>query len=210
MENKVTVDAAVLRGNRMELSNIGGALGGRFFRLGKYAIDDEYGNLISQVRNGGNKDLCLNRGINRFAVRGFDIHSVSFKNAGDGTPCVFINEGDKNARGEDMSAVCPVGARNRPFTDATEETIGKALETQDRNLIFADPDGIVDIVNRYNQNEIARIDRLVQELTKAKNNIIQTIDNNTKRALEYKKELRDSNKSVDQVSIVGTVNLGQS
>ncbi len=70
MENKVKIDAAVLRGNRMELSNIGGTLGGRFFRLNKHAIDDEYGNLIAQIRNTGNKELCLNRGINRYAIQG--------------------------------------------------------------------------------------------------------------------------------------------
>ena len=69
MENKVKIDAAVLRGNRMELSNIGGTLGGRFFRLNKHAIDDEYGNLIAQIRNTGNKELCLNRGINRYAIQ---------------------------------------------------------------------------------------------------------------------------------------------
>lgn len=207
MENKVKIDAAVLRGNRMELSNIGGTLGGRFFRLNKHAIDDEYGNLIAQIRNTGNKELCLNRGINRYAIQGFDIHRIEFKNAGDGTPCVFINEGDKNSRGEDMSAVCPVGNRNRPFTEASEESIGEAIESQRRDLIFADPDGVVDIVNRYNQNEMARIDSLIQQLTKAKNNIVQTIENNNKRAMEYKKELRDSSKTVTSVSIVGSINV---
>ena len=197
MENKVKIDAAVLRGNRMELSNIGGTLGGRFFRLNKHAIDDEYGNLIAQIRNTGNKELCLNRGINRYAIQ----------NAGDGTPCVFINEGDKNSRGEDMSAVCPVGNRNRPFTEASEESIGEAIESQRRDLIFADPDGVVDIVNRYNQNEMARIDSLIQQLTKAKNNIVQTIENNNKRAMEYKKELRDSSKTVTSASIVGSISV---
>ena len=66
---------------------------------------------------------------------------------------------------------------------------------------------MVDIVNRYNQNAMARIDSLIQQLTKAKNNIVQTFENNNKRAMEYKKELRDSSKTVTSASIVGSISV---
>jgi hypothetical protein len=204
METTVTVDATVLANNRSKLGNIGAALGGRFFRIGKYALNDEYGEIIAQVRNSGNKDLCLNRGINRFKIDGFDIHSVNFKNAGDGSPCVFINEGDRNANGEDVSAVCQINNSTSPFLQANEESIGRAINEKNRNLIFADPDNIVDIVNRYNSNEVSRIEGLIQILQTAKNSVLQTIENNNKRAQEYKKQLRDS-ASTAHVTMVGRV-----
>ena len=39
------------------------------------------------------------------------------------------------------------------------------------------------------------------------NNIVQTIENNNKRAMEYKKELRDSSKTVTSASIVGSISV---
>lgn len=207
MSTEVKVDCEVIKNNRNKLSNIGGSFGGKFFRVHRYALNDKYGEIIANVRNENNKDICLNRGINRFKIDGFDIHSMSLKEAGDGTSCVFINEGDKDATGHDMSVVCPVGAvSNGLFLQPTEETIGKALNENDRNLIFSNPDSIVDIVNTYNRHEITRIDNLITMLQNARNSLTQTIENNTKRALDYKKELHADNGSA-HVTVVGTASV---
>jgi hypothetical protein len=106
-----------------------------------------------------------------------------------------------------MSVVCPVGAAsNGIFLQPTEETIGKALNENDRNLIFSNPDSIVDIVNTYNRHEITRIDNLITMLQNARNSLTQTIENNTKRALDYKKELHADNGSA-HVTVVGTASV---
>lgn len=196
---KVEFDAAVLKTNRANLRHTGSSLGGQFYRVGKYAINDSYGELIAKVVAGGNKDLCLNRGITRFKISANDIHSVSFENQGDGTPSVIINKGDDNAAIIPMSTVETDGSAYLP---ATDENLAKAIANpKAKNLIFANPDDIVDKVNQFNMNEVARIDSLIQTLTNAKNTILQTIKNNNDRAQEYKQQLHD--KPSSETLIVG-------
>lgn len=196
---EVKFDAAVLKANRSNLRQSGSSLGGQFYRVAKYAINDEYGEKIAKINANGNKDLCLNRGISRFKINANDIHSVSFENQGDGTPSVIINKGDETAAIIPMSTIQADGSAYLP---ATEENLAKALSNpKAKNIIFANPDDIVDKVNQYNLNEVARIDALIAELTTAKNSITQTIESNLKRAQEYKSQLRT--KPSNETLIVG-------
>lgn len=196
------VKAEVIKNHRGQLSNIGAALGGKFWRVGKVALNQKYGEVISNVRNEGNRDLCLNRGINRYKIEGFDIFSVTVKEGGDGTPAVFINEGAKDADGHSLSVSCPIGAAGTTvFVSPDEDTIGKALVEKSANTIFADPTSIVNHINTYNENELRRIDGLITMLQTAKNSIQQTIENNNKRAQEYMKELNSDESS--HVTVVG-------
>ena len=190
-EIKVGMDLKVLADNRNALSLLGASLGAKYFRIEKNAINDTYNQIIENIRNAGNKDLALNRPLCRFSLSGYDIHSLVYKNAGDGTPSVFINEEDKSIDGHRMGVVCPMG--QEPFKPADEDVIAKALTTNDKNMIFAQPDAIVDAVNQYNVNELARIDSMISMLNTAKNSITQTIKNNNSRVDEYKKQRAASN-----------------
>lgn len=204
---EVKFNATVMENNRKRLNNVGSSFGGKFFRIGKYQFNDNYGVIINQVHNAGNVDLCLNRDLQRFKVDGFDIHKVEFKTAPDGTSCVYINEDDKNSKGENLGAVLPVSTIAIPFKPATDTEISKAIENPaNKNIIFADPDNIANQANQYNLNEIARIDAMIEMLNKAKNVLIQTNENNTKRAQEYKKQLNSDGVHAE-ANIVGHVEI---
>ena len=88
---------------------------------------------------------------------------------------------------------------------STEENIAKAIASPDnKNLIFKDPDDIVNLANQFNRDEIARIDALVEKLKNEKNNLIQTINNNNDRARQYKDEMAKDPAS-DTVIVAGHI-----
>lgn len=192
MDTTVKIQPTVIISNRSKLSNIGANLGGCYFRIKKYPLDETYGEQIATIRAQGNKDICLNRGIYRFVLKSYDIHSVEIKNDADGTPSIFINEGDKDLKGHDISVVFPLAAGPTPFLDVTEENVRKALESSDQNIIFSDPTPIVDIVNRLNNSEKARLEALSKLIGQSINSIDQSSQSNLKRVQDYQKQLRDS------------------
>lgn len=204
METNVKIQPVIIA-NRSKLSNIGANLGGCYFRIKKYPLNETYGELIANVRAQGNKDICLNRGIFRYALKSYDIHSVEIKEDAGGTPSIFINEGDKDIKGHDISVIFPLNAGPTPFLDVTEDNVRKALDSSDQNIIFSDPTPIVDIVNRLNNSEKMRLESIAKLISSAVNTLDQNSQSNLKRVQEYQKQLRDSAKG--SAAIVGHVEI---
>lgn len=199
---KIEFDSAALKANRNPLRRSGSNLGGQFYRIKKYAVDDTAGEKIAKIAAAGNKDLCLNRGIARIKIDANDIFSVRFGRDGDDNNIVILNEGDDSEARVTLQTLEDTGS---PFLDANDENISRALKSPNtKNIIFANPDDIVDKVNALNENEIARIDAMISQLQKAKNLLNQTIKNNYDRAQNYKNELRNDSKG-DTVVIAGHV-----
>ena len=170
MENiNVKFDSQVLEQNRQLLGTIGSSFGKPFYRTNQYILDEKYDIAAMTAVQNGNKVLTMNRSPRRCKIDAYDIHSISYKNAGNGLPCVFLNEGDTitGANGEsiDASARIVVGMNNSYFSETTEDNIEKALKG-DRNIVFADPDSAVDKLNAYNDMEIAQIDATIEKLKK--------------------------------------------
>ena len=209
MENiNVKFDSQVLEQNRQLLGTIGSSFGKQFYRTNQYILDEKYDIAAMTAVQNGNKVLTMNRSPRRYKIDAYDIHSISYKNAGNGLPCVFLNEGDTitGANGEsiDASARIVVGMNNSYFSETTEDNIEKALKG-DRNIVFADPDSAVDKLNAYNDMEIAQIDATIEKLKKWKQSLEQTKENNIKRVQKFKAELTASGTRGAATTIIGHV-----
>jgi hypothetical protein len=87
-----------------------------------------------------------------------------------------------------QEAIIPVTGDMRLDSDASDDTILAEALKGDKSKIFADADTIVDKLNTLNDNEIARVDKLIQKLQGWRKLIIDTKNSNIDKARKYRQE----------------------
>lgn len=185
------VNPVVVANNRQPLSNIGKGFGGQYFRVEQVDTNLAHANevIASEANNG--LDLVLNRSPRRFKVNGTDIVAVEVGENAEGASVVYINRGRKKVVGNKefpQEAVIPITTDMSVYSNSSDDAIlGVALKG-DKTKIFADPDSLVEKMNTLNDNEIARIDKLIESLQKQRKLIIDTKNSNIDKARRYRQE----------------------
>lgn len=188
---QLKVNAAVVANNRRALNNIGKSFGGQFFRASQENtnLTQEQDVIASENNNG--LDLVLNRSPRRFKLVGTDIVKVEIGEDAQGASLVYINRGLKKVVGDkefSQEAVLPISPDMRLDSDASDDMVLKAALNGDRSKIFADSDALVEKLNLLNDNEIARLDKLIDKLQRQKKMIIDTKNSNIDKARRYRAE----------------------
>lgn len=178
------VNMTVVEKNRKQISSLGCLLGGKYFTIGCVESYPDFTKRKIDNDSNGSLDFMPNRTPRRFVVRNYDVIGQTIKTGADGSTTVVFNPG------LDTEAKAAVIAGNTPFGVPTEEAVQEALSGQKH--IFANGEELTKIANEYNQNEIARLNAFIKELTKMRDGLISTIKNNSDQAKAYTQQIIDS------------------
>lgn len=188
---QLKVNATVVASHRRVLSNVGKTFGGQFFRASQEDTNIRHAQDVIDSESNNNLDLVLNRSPRRFKTVGTDIVAVEIGEDAQGASMVYINRGRKKQVGDkvfDQSAIIPVTSDMRIDSDASDDTILAEALKGDKSKLFADPNTIVEKLNILNDNEIARVDKLIQKLQSWKKMIVDTKNSNIDKARKYSAE----------------------
>lgn len=190
MENNVNISVSVVEDNRPSIANFGGLFGHRIFRAEKVACDLNFNEKLREARE--NNGITTSRSPMRYKVVNIDITSLKLDKDIDGSHVIVINEGRVDAAGNSVEVRCPID--NEKFTkDVTTENITEALNK--KGYFFASGKKLVENLNPANQNEINRIDALLEALKKQREMIARTMEANTESVSAYYRQL-DGKKEV--------------
>lgn len=192
MENvQLKVNATVVASHRRALSNVGKTFGEQFFRVSQEDTNPRQAQDIVDSENNNNLDLVLNRSPRRFKQSGTDIVAVEIGEDAQGASMVYINRGRKKQVGDKVfsqEAILPVSNDMRVDSDASDDTVLAEALKGDKSKIFADPEMLTEKMNILNDNEIARVDKLIQKLQAWRKMIIDTKNSNIDKARRYRAE----------------------
>jgi len=192
MENiQLKVNATVVASHRRALSNVGKTFGGQYFRANQEDTNPRHAQDVIDSENNNNLDLVLNRSPRRFKQVGTDIVAVEIGEDAQGASMVYINRGRKKQVGDKVfsqEAIIPVSDDMRVDSDASDDAILAEALKGDKSKIFADPEMLTEKLNILNDNEIARLDKLIQKLQAWRKLIIDTKNSNIDKARKYRSE----------------------
>lgn len=190
-EVKLEVNAAVVASHRQVLANIGKSFGGQFWRASQEDTNLTQARDVLDSESNNNLDLVLNRSPRRFKANGTDIVAVEIGTDAQGASMVYLNRGRKKVIGNkefSQEAIIPVSPDMRIDADASSDGVLKQALDGDRTKLFADPNTIVEKLNTLNDNEITRIDALMDRLKKWREMIVNTKNSNIEKARKYIQE----------------------
>lgn len=199
---QLKVNATVVASHRRALSNVGKTFGGQFFRVNQEDTNPRQAQDVVDSESNNNLDLVLNRSPRRFKMVGTDIVAVEIGEDAQGASMVYINRGRKKQVGDKVfsqEAIIPVSSDMRVDSDASDDTVLAEALKGDKSKIFADADLPTEKMNILNDNEIARIDKLIQKLHGWRKMIIDTKNSNIDKARKYRAERTAS--PVDTVTV---------
>lgn len=188
---QLRVNATVVASHRRALSNVGKTFGGQFFRANQEDTNPRQSQDIIDSENNNNLDLVLNRSPRRFKQVGTDIVAVEIGEDAQGASMVYINRGRKKQVGDKVfsqEAIIPVSNDMRVDSDASDDAILAEALKGDKSKIFADPEMLTEKLNILNDNEIARLDKLIQKMQAWRKLIIDTKNSNIDKARKYRSE----------------------
>jgi hypothetical protein len=188
---QLKVNATVVASHRRALSNVGKTFGGQFFRANQEDTNPRQAQDVIDSENNNNLDLVLNRSPRRFKQVGTDIVAVEIGEDAQGASMVYINRGRKKQVGDKVfsqEAIIPVSDDMRVDSDASDDAILAEALKGDKTKIFADPEMLTEKLNILNDNEIARLDKLIQKLQAWRKLIIDTKNSNIDKARKYRSE----------------------
>ena len=117
---------------------------------------------------------------------------------------VYINRGRKKVVGNkefSQEAVIPITTDMSVYSNSSDDAILGAALKGDKSKIFADPDSLVEKMNTLNDNEITRIDRLIESLQKQRKLIIDTKNSNIDKARRYRQERTNTTAAAVAMSV---------
>lgn len=180
------VNVNVVANNRKPLSNIGSMFGCQYFKAELREHDTNFTKRELQTKQGGNVDLMPNRTLHRYRMTDFDVVSVNFVTNPDGSNSVIFN------MGTDDEVVLPVDSNMNQVGVVNENALKDALRGDDKNIIFADAENLVSLLNRMNQAEINRAESMIKEMETAIKQIRRAMDENQKKAELYTSQIVNS------------------
>lgn len=188
---QLKVNPTVVASHRRALANVGKTFGGQFFRVSQEEVNLRQAQDEIDSENNNNLDLVLNRSPRRFKVAGTDIVAVEIGEDAQGASMVYINRGRKKQFADkvyDQSAIIPVSNDMRIDSDPSDDSILREALNGDKSKLFADPNSVVEKLNILNDNEITRVDALIQKLQAWRKTIIDTKNSNIEKARKYTSE----------------------
>jgi len=192
---QLKVNATVVATHRRALNNLGKTFGGQYFRVSQEDTNPRHAQDVLDSENNNNLDLVLNRSPRRFKIIGTDIVAVEIGEDAQGASMVYINRGRKKQVGDktfDQSATIPVTGDMRLDSDASDDAVLAEALKGDRQKVFADPNQLVEKMNLLNDNELARIDKLILKLQGWRKLITDTKHSNDDKARKYTQERTSS------------------
>lgn len=193
MSNEKTIDVnikTVLADNRQAASLIGALIGKAYAKVesrdcwqgGKEGFENDKAKATAP----GAAGLILNRSPRKFMLKIQDILGAQMyvqpltKQVG-----VVVNLDNSNGS---YDMFFPLDGSNPTVAEKPmAEAISDALKGEGQNF-FLEPSKVVAVVNEGNRAEVKNIDTLIAALNKMKQNIITTINENEKKAIEIDKE----------------------
>lgn len=179
------VNAAVLAANRKPISIIGSTLGTQYFLAQARTCDVDFEKKKLFVTQNGDIDLILNRVPRRYRMTGHDIISVSYGQDVVGSPKVIIN------KDEECEVSLPVSVDLNAVGAVTDDALKKAL-SGDKNIIFSNAAKLCNQLEQLNNDEITRVDAVMETLKRYRQAIVQANVENRKKAEQYEREMVES------------------
>ena len=186
----------IIETNRTPLSLFGGKTFGQdVFQPEARLYDPDYDNKIRAIKDAGNKDLCLNRSPRRFALRSTTITGIQIAENVAGETVLKINPST------DGSAEIEIPYNSsQEFGATTQELVKNFLKDSTKKAVFSDPAKLNEFLEQLNLAERSRLEKLEEEIKKAKEQITSTIARNQKIISDYNREINDS-KPTAEVSV---------
>lgn len=205
MEQK-EINVNIVAGSRQTASIIGALLGKAYAKVEARTCwqggDEGFEKDKAAANTPGSASLITNRSPKKYMLKTQDILSAQFytnkltNQSGivinlrpDGTYDMFFPLDGSN----------PV-VTQKPIADA----ISDALREEGDNF-FLDPTKVAAVVNEANKAEVKNIDNLISALSRMKQNIQGTINENEKKAADIEKEWKDSKvNDIDLKSVIAS------
>lgn len=193
MNNNTKINVQIVEENRPNLTAFGNLYGRRIFKAVKTPVIIDFASRLEQANH--NKDLFVNRNINRYKTLGIDITSLALRKGIDDDYEIVINEGLVDEAGEDIEVRCPI-TKHDITADVDVENIAKALNKDGgNNIFFSSGKKLSKFLNAENAKERARVSALIDELQKVYKVIETTEERNTQNSESYYRQL-DGKKEV--------------
>lgn len=190
------VNLNVVANNRKPIGMVGSNLGGKVFRASAREAWADFEKERIEVANNDDIELILNRSPRRYRMTDVDILSASIRKDATGASKLFLNEGTDN------EIALPIGKGMEKFATVSDEAIGAALRG-DKSKVFGNPTKLATILNTYNRDEKARLERIIEKCQKMIQQIDSTVSENEKKASVYERELYDSASGIEVSRVPG-------
>ena len=151
--------------------------------------DEGWNNDVEKVRTGLSKMLMPNRKINKYMLKDVDIRNASYyKRPVTDEVGIAIN---LNSEDGTFDQFFPLNKDVFKLVKGTPEAIESALKGEGENF-FLNPAAVCAVINEANKGELAAVRSLKEILNKIEQNLIGAINDNTKKAQQFTKELAET------------------
>lgn len=141
-----------------------------------------------KVRNGLSTMLIPNRKINKYMLKDVDIFGAQYyQRPVTGEMGIAINLRPDGT----FDQFFPLNKDIFNLVKGTPEAIADALKGEGENF-FLNPVAVATVINDANKSELNAVEALIKALNSIKQNLIGAINDNTKKAQKFAKELQET------------------
>lgn len=152
--------------------------------------DQGWDNDNEKIRQGLSTMLIPNRPIKKYMLKDVDIFNACYysRGAGDSKEVgIAINLHEDGT----FDQFFPLNKDIFKLVKSTPDAINDALKGQGDNF-FLNPSAVARVINDANRVEVNAVDNLIKALNSIKQNLITAINENTKKAEKFAKELQET------------------
>lgn len=152
--------------------------------------DQGWDNDNEKVRQGVSTMLIPNRPIKKYMLKDVDIFNACYysRGAGDSKEVgIAINLHEDGT----FDQFFPLNRDIFKLVKSTPDAINDALKGQGDNF-FLNPSAVARVINDANRVEVSAVDNLIKALNSIKQNLVTAINENTKKAEKFAKELQET------------------
>ena len=152
--------------------------------------DQGWDNDNEKVRQGVSTMLIPNRPIKKYMLKDVDIFNACYysRGAGDSKEVgIAINLHEDGT----FDQFFPLNRDIFKLVKSTPDAINDALKGQGDNF-FLNPSAVARVINDANRVEVNAVDNLIKALNSIKQNLVTAINENTKKAEKFAKELQET------------------
>ena len=152
--------------------------------------DQGWDNDNEKIRQGLSTMLIPNRPIKKYMLKDVDIFNACYysRGAGDSKEVgIAINLHEDGT----FDQFFPLNRDIFKLVKSTPDAINDALKGQGDNF-FLNPSAVARVINDANRVEVSAVDSLIKALNSIKQNLVTAINENTKKAEKFAKELQET------------------
>ena len=138
-----------------------------------------------KVRNGLSTMLIPNRKINKYMLKDVDIFGAQRPVTGEMGIAINLRPDGT------FDQFFPLNKDIFNLVKGTPEAIADALKGEGENF-FLNPVAVATVINDANKSELNAVEALIKALNSIKQNLIGAINDNTKKAQKFAKELQET------------------